>query len=97
MAHQTRLFDPAAYLDSDEALAAYVNEALETNDPAFIADALGIVARARGMSQIARDTGLSRESLYRTLSPDGNPELSTLLRIVRALGLRLSAVPESAS
>jgi len=97
MAPETRPFDPAAYLDSDEALAAYVNEALETNDPAFIADALGIVARARGMSQIARDTGLSRESLYRTLSPDGNPELSTLLRIVRALGLRLSAVPESTS
>jgi probable addiction module antidote protein len=90
---ETHPFDPAAYLDSDEARAAYMTEALETSDPAFIADALGVVARARGMSQVARDTGLSRESLYRALSPEGNPELSTLLRVIRALGLRLSAKP----
>lgn len=90
---ETRPFDPAAYLDSDAARAAYMTEALETNDPAFIADALGVIARAHGISQVARDTGLSRESLYRALSPGGNPELSTLLQVVRALGLRLSAKP----
>ncbi len=93
MTLETRPFDPAAYLDSDEARAAYMTEALETDDPAFIADALGVIARAHGMSQIARDTGLSRENLYRALSPDGNPELSTLLQVIRALGLRLTARP----
>jgi len=93
MALQTRPFDPANYLDSDEARAAYMTEALATNDPAFIADALGVIARARGMSEVARETGLSRESLYRALSAGGNPELSTLLQVIRALGLRLSATP----
>lgn len=90
---QTRPFDPANYLDTDEARAAYMTEALATNDAAFIADALGVIARARGMSKVARDTGLSRESLYRALSVEGNPELSTLLQVVQALGLRLSASP----
>jgi probable addiction module antidote protein len=96
MSVRTRPFDPANYLDSDKAITAYMSEALDTNDPAFIADALGVVARARGMSQVARDTGLSRESLYRALSAEGNPELSTLLRVVGALGLRLSVKPASA-
>jgi probable addiction module antidote protein len=95
MSVRTRPFDPASYLDSDKAITAYMSEALDTNDPAFIADALGVVARARGMSQIARDTGLSRESLYRALSAEGNPELSTLLRVMGALGLRLSVKPAS--
>jgi probable addiction module antidote protein len=96
MAVRTRPFDPANYLKSDKDISIYMSEALDTNDPAFIADALGVVARARGMSQIARDTGLSRESLYRSLSAEGNPELSTLLRVVSALGLRLSIKPASA-
>ena len=87
---KTRPFDPATYLDSSEAMAAYMAEAFDSNDPGFIADALGVIARARGMTQVARDAGLSRESLYRTLSPDGNPELSTLLRVLGVLGLRLS-------
>ena len=90
---KTRPFDPAEYLDSDEAIAAYMTEALETGDPAFVADALGVVARARGMSEVARRAGLSRESLYRALSSNGNPELGTVLRVVRALGLELSASP----
>jgi probable addiction module antidote protein len=90
---QTKPFDPANYLDGDAAGAAYMTEPIATNDPAFIADALGVVARARGMRQVARDTGLSRESLYRALSAGGNPEFSTLLQVVRALGLRLSATP----
>jgi probable addiction module antidote protein len=70
-----------------------MSEALATEDPAFIADALGVVARARGMSEIARESGLSRESLYRALSPDGNPEFNTILRVVRSMGLRLSTTP----
>ena len=86
-------FDPAEYLDSDEAIAAYMTEALETGDPAFVADALGVVARARGMSEVARRAGLSRESLYRALSPDGNPEFATIMRVMQALGLELSATP----
>jgi len=66
---------------------------LETGDPAFIADALGVIARARGMTELARDAGLSRESLYRALRADGNPELATVMKVIRALGLRLSAAP----
>jgi len=94
MVTQTRPFDPAAYLNSEQARAAYLSEALETGDPAFIADALGIVARAQGMSQIARETGLSRESLYRALSAEGNPEFTTVIRVVKSLGLKLTAVPQ---
>jgi len=90
---KTRPFDPAEYLDDSESIAAYMSEALESEDPAFVADALGVVARARGMSEIAREAGVSRESLYRSLSTDGNPELATVLRVMRALGLRLSATP----
>ncbi|MGA9070258.1 MAG: addiction module antidote protein [Terracidiphilus sp.] len=90
---KTQPFDPAAYLDDAESLSAYMSEALATEDPAFIADALGVVARARGMSEIARQSGLSRESLYRALSPEGNPEFNTILRVVRSMGLRLSTTP----
>jgi probable addiction module antidote protein len=90
---KTRLFDPAEYLDSDEGIAAYMSDALESGDAAFVADALGVVARARGMSEVAREAGVSRESLYRALSADGNPEFATVLRVVRALGLRLSVSP----
>jgi probable addiction module antidote protein len=78
-------------LDSEEDMAAYLEAALEDGDPALIAAALGDIARAQGMSQIARKTGLGRESLYKALSPDGNPEFSTVLKVVRALGLRLHA------
>jgi probable addiction module antidote protein len=85
--------DVAATLDSEGRIAAYINVALETNDAAYIAHALGTVARARGMTQIARDAGVSRVSLYRALSEDGNPELSTLLRVMRAIGLQLQAAP----
>ena len=89
----TRPFDPAQYLDDDKAIAAYMSEALETGDVSFIADALGVVARAKGMSQIASETNLSRESLYRALSSDGNPELATVIGVMKALGLRLTASP----
>jgi len=90
MAVKTTRFDSAEYLDSDEAISAYLEEALETDDPAFITRALGTVARARGMSQIAKETGLSRESLYKALSAEGNPEFSTIIRVMQALGLRFS-------
>jgi probable addiction module antidote protein len=90
---KTKPFDPAEYLDNSESIAAYMSEALESEDPAFIADALGVIARARGMSEVAREAGVSRESLYRALSANGNPEFATVLRVVRALGLQLSAIP----
>lgn len=91
MAVRTKRFDPADYLTTDEALAEYVSAALETGDPAFIADSLGIVARAKGMAKVARQAGLGRESLYKALSPGGNPEFATVLKVVEALGLRLTA------
>ncbi|MHB8303949.1 MAG: addiction module antidote protein [Acidobacteriaceae bacterium] len=90
---KTKLFDPAEYLDNDEAIATYMTDALETGDPSFVADALGVVARARGMSEVARQASVSRESLYRALSADGNPELGTVMRVMQALGLHLSVTP----
>jgi probable addiction module antidote protein len=90
---KTKPFDPAEYLGDNESVAAYMNEALGSEDPAFIVDALGVVARARGMSEVARQAGISRASLYRALSASGNPEFATVLRVVRALGLQFSATP----
>jgi probable addiction module antidote protein len=90
---KTKPFDPAEYLDNDEAIASYMTDALETGDPSFVADALGVVARARGMSEVARQAGVSRESLYRALSAEGNPELGTVMRVMQALGLQLSVTP----
>ncbi len=90
---KTKPFDPAEYLDNDEAVASYMTDALETGDPSFVADALGVVARARGMSEVARQAGVSRESLYRALSAEGNPELGTVMRVMQALGLQLSVTP----
>ena len=89
----TRPYDSARYLDTPEAQAEYLTAAFETDDPGFIAEAIGTVARARGMTQIAKDSGLSRESLYRALSSGGNPELGTVMRVLQAMGLRLSAAP----
>jgi probable addiction module antidote protein len=88
---QTRPWDVAEHLETDEDMAAYLEAALEEGDPALVAAALGDIARAKGMAQIARETGLGRESLYKALSPEGNPELGTVLKVVRALGLRLRA------
>jgi probable addiction module antidote protein len=89
MTIETRPFDPAAYLDSPEAMLAYLEGAFAEGDASEIADALGVVARARGMSQLAEDTGLTRQALYKALSSDGNPEFATIMKVVRALGLRL--------
>jgi probable addiction module antidote protein len=90
---KTKPFDPAEYLDTSEAIATYMTEALESGDPAFVADALGVVARARGMSEVAREAGVSRESLYRALSADGNPEFGRVMRVAQALGLQFSVTP----
>jgi|SRR5215213_1413866 len=86
-------WDVSEFLDSHDAIAAYLNAAFEEGDPAFIAASIGRVAKAKGMSQIARETGLSRESLYRALSDDGNPELSTMTKVMRALGMRIQIAP----
>jgi probable addiction module antidote protein len=91
-----RIWDPAEHLVTDEDMAAYLEAALQEGDSALIAAALGDIARAKGMSQIARDAGLGRESLYKALSADGNPEFATIMRVVSALGLRLHASPAQA-
>jgi probable addiction module antidote protein len=96
MGLKTTRYDTAEYLDSPAAIAAYIDAVFEEGDPTLITHALGVVARAHGMSQVARDSGLSRESLYRALGPDGNPEFATVVRVLKALGLRLSAVPSDA-
>lgn len=90
---RTRKWDAADYLESEADIAAYLEAAFAEGDAALVAAALGDVARAKGMARIARAAGLGRESLYKALSPDGNPELATVLRVVRALGLRLRALP----
>lgn len=92
MTVKTRPFDPTRYLDSDEAIAGFLEEAFETGDASFIVHAFGVVARARGMTQIAKDAGLSRESLYRAVGENGNPEFSTVLKVAKALGLRLAVI-----
>jgi probable addiction module antidote protein len=88
---QTRLWDASEHLENEEDMVAYLEAALQEGDPALVAAALGDIARAKGITQIARDTGLGRESLYKALSPEGNPELGTVLKVIRALGLRLHA------
>ena len=86
---RTRPWDAADHLESDEDIVAYLEAAFEDGDPALIAAALGDIARARGMTQVAADAGLGRESLYKALSPNGNPELATVLKVLQALGLGL--------
>jgi probable addiction module antidote protein len=93
---KTRLWDPADHLATAEDMAAYLEAALADGDAALMAAALGDLARAKGMSQIARDAGLGRESLYKALSAEGNPEFATILKVIAALGLRLHASPSGA-
>jgi probable addiction module antidote protein len=88
-------FDAAEFLASSEAQAEFLTDALETGDAGTIAHALGIIARARGMAEVARGAGVTREALYRTLSQDGDPRLSTLLGVVRTLGFTLAVRPAS--
>lgn len=85
-------FDASQFLDSDEAVAAYINDILQANDSALLASALGDVARACGMSEIARAAGLTREALYKALRPQAQPRFETVQRVCAALGVRLVAV-----
>ncbi|MGP8251645.1 MAG: addiction module antidote protein [Terracidiphilus sp.] len=84
-------YDPAEDLDSHKAVRVFVKEAFKTGDSAYIAHALGVVARSRGMAEVANKTGLSREQLYRSFSSRGNPTLKTTLAVMNALGIRLVA------
>lgn len=93
MAIKLARYDSAEYLKDDDAIIAYLQEALESGEPAMVSHALGVVARARGMSQIAREAGVSRENLYRALSDEGNPELGTVMKVMRVLGVKLTAEP----
>ena len=90
-------FDVTEHLKTDSDMAAYLEACLEEGDPKLIASALGDIARARGMTQIARDAGIGRESLYRALSTEGNPEFATIMKVVRALGFKLSVMGASDS
>ncbi len=87
----TRPWDPAEHLETEEDMTAYLNVALDEGDLRLIMATLGDIARARRMAVVAQETGLGRESLYKSLSADGNPEFSTVLKVVRALGMRLQA------
>lgn len=91
MAEKLTTYDPAEDLNSDEAIAVFMAEAFETGDAAYIAHALGVVARAKGMADIAQQTGLSREQLYRSFSENGNPTLKTTLAVMKAIGIDLTA------
>jgi probable addiction module antidote protein len=90
---KTTRFDAADFLNTEEKQAAFITAALETGDANFVRDALGIVAKARGMGQVAKTADLNRESLYKALSVTGNPEFSTVMRVMRTLGLILAARP----
>ena len=93
MAVETREFDAARYLDNEEAIAAYLADATESGDAAEIAYALGVVARAKGIGDIAKATGLSRESLYKTFKETSKPEFDTVRRVMQSMGVKLVAEP----
>jgi probable addiction module antidote protein len=90
-------WDVVEHLQTEDDMICYFDACLAENDPALIAAALGDIARARGMSQVATDTGLSRENLYRALSGEGNPEFATIIKVVKALGLSLHSRPKTAT
>jgi len=90
MALKTTLWDPSEYLDSPESIAAYLEAAFEDCDPALVAAALGDIARAMGMTQLASRAGVTREALYKALSATGDPKLSTFLGVMKALGIKLT-------
>lgn len=93
MALETTKWDAADYLDSPEMVAAYLDDILQDFDAALLAAALGDIARSKGMTEIAKKTGVTREGLYKALSADGDPKLSTFLGVIRSLGLQLSVKP----
>ena len=89
----TTIWDPASHLSTEADVVAYLEAALQDGDPRLVAAVLGDIARAKGMSHIAREAGLGRESLYKALSASGNPELATVLKVIAALGLQLHVSP----
>ena len=93
MGEKLTIYDPAEDLLSDEAIAVFMEEAFKTEDAGYIAHALGVVARSKGMTQIAKETGFSREQLYRSFSANGNPTLKTTIAVMKALGIELMAKP----
>jgi probable addiction module antidote protein len=95
MGIKLKKWDVVEHLKTEEDMIGYFDACLGENDAALIAAALGDIARARGMSQVAKDTGLSRENLYRALSGEGNPEFSTIMKVVDALGLSLHSSSKS--
>ena len=97
MAEKLTNYDPATALVNDDEIAFFMSDALATGDAAFVAKALGVVARAKGMAEIASKTGLSREQLYRSFSENGNPTLKSTLAVMKALGIELSAKPGEAA
>jgi probable addiction module antidote protein len=90
---QTHPWDAAEHLETKEDIAAYLEAALEDGDSSLVVAALGDIARSKGMTNIARETGLGRESLYKALSIEGKPEFATVLKVIQSLGLRLQIVP----
>ena len=96
---KTRPYDAAAYLKTEEDCALYLQAVIDESegDPALIVAALGDIARARGMMSLARETGLTREGLYKALSPEGNPSFATILKVCKAMGLKLHAEPVNAT
>jgi probable addiction module antidote protein len=94
MAKRSKRFDAAKFLETEEALAGYLNKAIETENMNELMRSIGIIAKARGMTRIAKETGLSRENLYKSLSNNGNPQFETVVLVLKALGLRLSVEPE---
>ena len=97
MTEKLTTYDPAVALVDDEEIAFFMADAFETGDSAYIAKALGVVARAKGMAEIAKKTGLSREQLYRSFSERGNPTLKTTLAVMRALGIDITTKPHVTS
>lgn len=88
-------YDPADALTSDDAVEVFMNDALETGDAGYIAHAIGVVARAKGMTKVAGETGLAREALYRSFSEEGNPSLKSTIAVLKSLGIELTARPIS--
>lgn len=92
---KAEMYDAAEFLESDEEIIAYLNAALEDGDPALVSAALGDIARARGMTKLANETGITRDGLYKALSPNGNPSFGTVLKVLNALGYKFDIVPST--
>ena len=90
MAEQISNYDPAIALDTPEAVDIFLSDAFETEDPSYIAEALGLIARAKGMSNVSRESQLNREQLYKTLSKEGNPTIQTVIKVMKTMGLTLT-------